>query len=166
MENDSIVAFDAIRGIVDFEAYILENFDQSELLFEAGRRIRMKCCFHDDSSPSLVIYLHTQSFTCYGCSTSGDVFDFIAKYENLSLFEVVRRYATDEHIFESWRVRLKARENPPPVEGLYVATCLLLKNYTEHDRYDICRLIDKAVLENDATTLSRLFKQISCLLQE
>lgn len=35
----------------------------------------VKCCFHDDSTPSMALYLHDNSFHCYGCGAHGDSLD-------------------------------------------------------------------------------------------
>ena len=51
------------------------------------RSHKLKCPFHDDKDPSLQVYPKTNSWTCFSsnCSAgSGDVIDFIMKYENIS----------------------------------------------------------------------------------
>ncbi|HHD92724.1 MAG TPA: hypothetical protein ENL06_03895 [Candidatus Portnoybacteria bacterium] len=37
-----------------------------------------KCIFHQENSPSLVFIQRTQSFHCFGCGRSGDMFMFIS----------------------------------------------------------------------------------------
>ena len=51
------------------------------------RSHKLKCPFHDDKDPSLQVYPKTNSWTCFSsnCNVgSGDVIDFIMKYENIS----------------------------------------------------------------------------------
>lgn len=40
------------------------------------------CIFHEDSTPSMGLYTHNQTFYCYGCGAHGDSFD-LAKREHL-----------------------------------------------------------------------------------
>jgi phage/plasmid primase-like uncharacterized protein/RecA-family ATPase len=47
------------------------------------------CPFHPDKSPSLVLF-KDQTYHCFGCAAHGDVIDFIAGTQNLSLPESIR----------------------------------------------------------------------------
>ncbi len=49
------------------------------------------CPFHDDHSPSLKIYLQTNSFTCFGCGASGDVIEFIQVKEKCTKHEAITK---------------------------------------------------------------------------
>jgi len=40
-------------------------------LVDKGRRITIKCVFHNDHSPSLVIYPRDGGFHCYACGAHG-----------------------------------------------------------------------------------------------
>jgi DNA primase len=44
----------------------------------------IKCPFHDDQKPSLVIYSGTNSYFCYPCSFGGDVYNFYSKFKGCS----------------------------------------------------------------------------------
>lgn len=50
-----------------------------------------KCPFHEDHTPSMKIYEQTNSFYCFGCCAGGDVIDFVAKKENMTFREAVKR---------------------------------------------------------------------------
>lgn len=55
---------------------------------------RLLCPFHDDKSPSLQVYPKTNTWTCFStnCSAgSGDVIDFIMKYEQVSKHEAIEK---------------------------------------------------------------------------
>jgi len=41
----------------------------------------LKCPFHDDKDPSLKIYPETNTFNCFGCGATGDVIEFIERYD-------------------------------------------------------------------------------------
>jgi len=48
-----------------------------------------RCPFHDDHDPSLVVYLRTQSFYCFGCRKSGDAISFLMEMERLTFREAL-----------------------------------------------------------------------------
>jgi DNA primase len=56
----------------------------------SGRRFVARCPFHDDRSPSFVVYVATQSWYCFSCDTGGDVFKFVEKIENVSFAEALQ----------------------------------------------------------------------------
>lgn len=62
-------------------------------LKQRGRNYVAVCPFHDDHSPSLVVSRERQMFTCFTCKTSGNVFSFVMKYENVSFPEAVQTVA-------------------------------------------------------------------------
>ena len=75
-----------IRSNADIVEIIGDYLD----LKPKGRNYVALCPFHDDHSPSLVVSRERQMFTCFTCKTSGNVFSFIMKYENVSFPEAVR----------------------------------------------------------------------------
>ena len=54
----------------------------------------MVCCpFHADRTPSMK--LNEDYFYCFGCGTSGDVIDLVAKLFNLSSYDTAKKLAYD-----------------------------------------------------------------------
>lgn len=54
----------------------------------------MACCpFHADRTPSMK--LNEDYFYCFGCGTSGDVIDLVAKLFNLSSYDAAKKLAYD-----------------------------------------------------------------------
>ena len=51
------------------------------------------CPFHSEKTPSFSVHATRQFFHCFGCGTSGDVFDFVKKIENITFPESVRLVA-------------------------------------------------------------------------
>jgi DNA primase len=51
------------------------------------------CPFHQEKSPSFSVHASRQFFHCFGCGTSGDVFAFVQKIENITFPEAVRLVA-------------------------------------------------------------------------
>lgn len=48
------------------------------------------CPFHNEKTPSFVVYPETQSFYCFGCGAGGDVITFIKKINNVDYIEAVK----------------------------------------------------------------------------
>src|SRR5580698_154790 len=51
------------------------------------------CPFHNEKTPSFSVHATRQFFHCFGCGTSGDVFSFVQKIENVTFPEAVRAVA-------------------------------------------------------------------------
>src|SRR6266496_3027577 len=51
------------------------------------------CPFHKEKTPSFSVHATRQFFHCFGCGTSGDVFSFVQKIENITFPEAVRAVA-------------------------------------------------------------------------
>jgi len=58
-----------------------------------GREYVGCCPFHHERTPSFMVYSETQSYHCFGCKESGDVIQFVKKYENLSFVDAVENLA-------------------------------------------------------------------------
>ncbi|MGB9257466.1 MAG: DNA primase, partial [Candidatus Korobacteraceae bacterium] len=51
------------------------------------------CPFHQEKTPSFSVHATRQFYHCFGCGTSGDVFAFVQKIENITFPEAVRLIA-------------------------------------------------------------------------
>lgn len=58
-----------------------------------GRTHTGLCPFHNEKTPSFVVYPETQSFYCFGCGAGGDVITFVRKINNLDYVEAVKMLA-------------------------------------------------------------------------
>lgn len=56
----------------------------------SGKRLVGRCPFHNDTTPSLVVYPHNQTWYCFGCDVGGDVFEFVKRIENVSFVEALQ----------------------------------------------------------------------------
>ncbi|MBQ8749152.1 MAG: DNA primase [Clostridia bacterium] len=63
-----------------------------------GRNYWGCCPFHHEKTPSFCIYDEEQSFHCFGCGVSGDIFSFIMKIENLDFLDSVEILANKSGI--------------------------------------------------------------------
>lgn len=86
--------------ISDLSAMIdIEDFLSSYITIKkAGRTPKALCPFHNEKSPSFVIYPETQSYYCFGCGKGGSVYDFIMEYENIGFIDAVRFIANRQGI--------------------------------------------------------------------
>ncbi len=66
---------------------------------KTGASYSVRCPFHDDKSPSCVLYPQSFSFHCFGCGEGGDVISLVMKLQGKEFPEAVRyllsRYRTD-----------------------------------------------------------------------
>lgn len=72
---------------------IEEVVGQYVQLRRRGRTLSGLCPFHNEKTPSFVVYPDTQSFYCFGCGAAGDVINFVRKYNNLGYVESVKQLA-------------------------------------------------------------------------
>ena len=57
-------------------------------LSKAGRNYKGLCPFHNEKTPSFIVFPETQGWHCFGaCGTGGDIFSFVMKRENLDFGE-------------------------------------------------------------------------------
>ena len=72
---------------------IEEVVGQYVQLRRRGRTLTGLCPFHNEKTPSFVVYPDTQSFYCFGCGAAGDTINFVRKYNNLGYVEAVKQLA-------------------------------------------------------------------------
>jgi len=54
-------------------------------------RYTSKCCFHDETKPSLIFDTNKNLFRCYSCGEHGDVINFYARRHGLSNAEAIKQ---------------------------------------------------------------------------
>lgn len=62
-------------------------------LQRAGSKLKCKCPFHPDNTPSCVFYPENNSFYCFGCHVGGSVITFVQNIESVSFLEAVKMLA-------------------------------------------------------------------------
>ena len=74
-------------GIVDIVSEYIS-------LRKAGRNFVGLCPFHKEKTPSFSVNAEKQIFYCFGCGAGGDVFEFLAKINNMTFAEALTHLAT------------------------------------------------------------------------
>lgn len=64
-------------------------------LKRAGANYKGLCPFHNEKTPSFVVSEQKQIFTCFGCGASGDVIEFVKRYNNLDFVGAVENLARE-----------------------------------------------------------------------
>ena len=67
-------------------------------LTKKGKNYFGTCPFHPDNDPSFCVSEQKQIYTCFSCKASGNVFQFVMNYENVSFREAIKMVADNEGI--------------------------------------------------------------------
>jgi len=82
-------AKDLIKERLDIVAFIGEQIP----LKRAGQNHQALCPFHNEKTPSFVIFDASQHFRCFGCGKSGDIISFVMEREQVGFMEALRQLA-------------------------------------------------------------------------
>lgn len=78
---------------------VKESIDIVDLVSErlelqrAGANLKANCPFHSEKSPSFFVNQQLQRYRCFGCGETGDVFNFLEKYEGMTFAESLKYLA-------------------------------------------------------------------------
>jgi DNA primase (bacterial type) len=56
---------------------------------EQNGKFMVRCPFHGENNPSMVVRIHKKSFKCYACGVAGDVFGFVMEMTGCSFYEAL-----------------------------------------------------------------------------
>ncbi|MGD9713189.1 MAG: CHC2 zinc finger domain-containing protein [Thermomicrobiales bacterium] len=93
---------------------IRERLDIVDLIGEkvplkrAGRNMKGLCPFHQEKTPSFVVFPEGQNFHCFGCGKGGDLFTFYMEREHIDFRQALQELA------ERAGVSLEARPRSAP----------------------------------------------------
>ncbi len=81
----------------DFKELVRSRTDLVALVGESvaltpsrgGAEFKCLCPFHDDHTPSLVVYPDRQTFRCWACSTGGDCFTWVMEFDKVEFREAL-----------------------------------------------------------------------------
>lgn len=83
-----------------------------------GSRLRGKCPFHQEKTPSFYVSVDKGLWHCFGCKAGGNVFQFVMQIEHLTFPEAVEFLANKMGIRI---VRRRGKETVSPREAIYKA---------------------------------------------
>lgn len=66
--------------------------DITETITREGIHVKQNkahCPFHEDDTPSLMVYPKNNSWYCYGCNIGGDAIEFIRRHRGLSYKQAI-----------------------------------------------------------------------------
>ena len=82
-------AKERVRAAAD----IVQVIGEHVRLRRAGAHFTGLCPFHNEKTPSFSVNPQWQTYKCFGCGESGDVFSFLIKHENISFPEALQSLA-------------------------------------------------------------------------
>ena len=82
--------FEAIRQKIDLVNFIKSYYGAD--VKRDGSLYAVRCCFHEDQTPSLKIYSDGH-FHCFGCNKTGDLIHIVAQIEGVSIGKALRTVA-------------------------------------------------------------------------
>jgi DNA primase len=63
-------------------------------LEKSGANFKAKCPFHNEKTPSFYVSPARDSYYCFGCGASGDIFSFVEEFEGLDFKGALKMLAT------------------------------------------------------------------------
>ncbi len=84
--------FDVVNDII-VSANIVDIISQYINLKRKGNNYFGLCPFHNDTHPSLAVSPKKNIFKCFVCGTSGNVINFVEKYEKITYHQAVKKVA-------------------------------------------------------------------------
>lgn len=85
MDNQNII--NEVRSKIN----IVELISEYVPLTKKGQYYWGICPFHNDKNPSMSVDENRQTYTCWSCHNSGNVFNFFEQIENISFKEALKR---------------------------------------------------------------------------
>ncbi|MER3486320.1 MAG: hypothetical protein C4345_10445 [Chloroflexota bacterium] len=86
------MARDAVAEVRD-RTDIVELVSQYVSLKRTGRNYKGLCPFHQEKTPSFVVFPDSGNFHCFGCGKGGDVFTFFMQIEHVEFREALAELA-------------------------------------------------------------------------
>ena len=117
LSSEEIMNIQKTANIVD----IIGSYVSLE---KKGKNYFCICPFHDDHNPSMCVNEQRQLYTCFVCHATGNVFNFVQNYENISFIEAVKVVADKIGVTLSEGYKTVSK-----YEKHYEATELALKFY-------------------------------------
>jgi hypothetical protein len=128
------MASDAVADVRD-RTDIVNLVSDYVQLRKAGRNFKGLCPFHQEKTPSFIVFPDSGNFKCFGCGKGGDVFTFYKEVERVDFREAL------EELARRAGVELKSAPKPSPERE---AHRLKLTELNELAATGTGRLVDRA----------------------
>jgi len=69
---------------------IVDVVSQYIKLEKAGNNLKAKCPFHNEKTPSFFVSPIRNSYYCFGCNASGDIFSFVENFEGVDFMGALK----------------------------------------------------------------------------
>ena len=156
MNNQSV--FNEIREKID----IVDLIGEYVPLVQKGRNFFGVCPFHNDTNPSMSVSREKQIYKCFSCGATGNVFNFIMDYENISFIEAVKKCADMANIPLNINLKTLSSKNDKNnnLYDIYDNTCKFYQNMIntaagkEAKEYLKARNIDETIIKEFKIGLS------------
>lgn len=86
------------------------------------------CPFHQDTNPSLCVSNDKKIYTCFVCHKSGNCFDFVRDYENISFLEAVKKVADMANMKIDLNIRTTENQTNLSLYKIYEDTQKIYQN--------------------------------------
>ncbi len=104
---------DAIKSRID----IAELVGAKVTLRRAGKLLKGLCPFHQDKSPSFVVYPDEGRYHCFGCAKSGDAFTWLRDTQGLDFADALKELSRRTGIPLPERAPRDVNQPPPEAEA-------------------------------------------------
>jgi DNA primase len=86
------MANDAVEQIKD-RLDIVDVIGQHVHLRKAGRSFKGLCPFHQEKTPSFIVFPESQTFHCFGCHAGGDLFNYVMQHDRIEFSDALQTLA-------------------------------------------------------------------------
>jgi DNA primase len=111
------------------ELSIVNIVEERTSILKKGKNYRLNCPFHDDKTPSMILYTDTNTFHCFGCHKSGNVVTFISDFDKITVKDTLIKLR-DIYNVDDLSISEKPTYNDPNITNFHEFTkfCLFHSN--------------------------------------
>src|SRR5680860_1316897 len=91
---------------------IVDLAGEKVALKRAGRNMKGLCPFHQEKTPSFVVFPESQNFHCFGCGKGGDLFTYYMESEQVDFREALRELAERAGVSLETLPVIRSQEDP------------------------------------------------------
>lgn len=140
---------------------IVEVISKYVPLSKRGKNYFGLCPFHDDHNESMSVSPEKQIFKCFACGESGNVFSFIAKYNNISFGEAIKLLGEDLGISVSGALKKEVTKYKDDYDIYELSTKIYQNNLNTSSGKGAMEYLEKRGITNDAIKKFRIGVSLS-----